>query len=138
VGRYTKVNPVVYFDGVCNLCNGAVRFIIKRDSKGLFRFAPLQLKSGIRVNEKLLGNTDTIALLDQGRFYVKSTAVLRIIKRLDGIWPLFYVAVFLPKSIRDWLYDRVAKNRYRLFGKRDVCMIPNPELKSRFIAETLQ
>jgi len=127
---------IILFDGVCNLCNGFVQFVIKNDPAQRFRFAALQsdlaqsLLQGMPVPHR---NIDSVVLIQNGRFYQQSTAALRVLRHLKGPWPLLYVAIILPKFLRDWLYALVAKNRYRWFGHRDSCMMPTPELKARFL-----
>ncbi|MEQ8424591.1 MAG: thiol-disulfide oxidoreductase DCC family protein [Cyclobacteriaceae bacterium] len=127
---------IILFDGVCNLCNGSVQFIIKRDPKRKFSFAALQASFG-QAQLKRLGVSDesleSIVLLKDGRFYQRSNAVLEIAKMLGGLWPIFYVFKIVPTFIRDWIYKWIATNRYRWFGKKDQCMIPTPDLKSRFL-----
>ncbi|HEY9048411.1 MAG TPA: thiol-disulfide oxidoreductase DCC family protein [Ohtaekwangia sp.] len=129
-------HTVVLFDGVCNLCNGTVQFIIKRDPKGIFRFASLQ-SSYAQVLLKQVGLPSdqlySIIVIEQGIAYEKSDAVLKIVRHLSGAWSAFTVFRIIPKFIRDALYTGLAKNRYRLFGKQDQCMIPTPELKGRFV-----
>jgi predicted DCC family thiol-disulfide oxidoreductase YuxK len=129
-------SSVILFDGVCNLCNGIVQFIIKRDPKGKFRFASLQSECG----QKLLGKFglpsdefDSIVLIKGEQYFLKSTAGLRILKELGGLWKLLLVFTYLPAPFRDFIYDQIARSRYRIFGKRESCMIPTPELKARFL-----
>jgi|SRR5690606_24902891 len=127
---------VILFDGVCNLCNGSVVFIIKRDKKDVFRFAAIQSEEGQKLVEKYQIDTtkvDSILLLDGDRYYVKSTAALKIARHLKGGYPLLYGFMILPAFIRNWIYDIIARNRYKWFGKKESCMIPTPELKSKFI-----
>ena len=125
---------IIFFDGVCNLCNGAVQFIIKRDPSAKFKFAPLQSTQADQLlSEKLTKSLDSIVLYDGGKEYTKSTAALNIAKELSGPWRLFLVFKILPKKVRDWVYDLVASKRYKWFGKRDHCMLPTPELKKRFL-----
>ncbi len=129
---------IVFFDGVCNLCNAAVRFIVKRDPRGYFRFASLQSDTAAQrippdCREKA---GDSIILLEDGVCYGKSTAALRIARRLSALWPLLYAAILIPRFLRDPIYAWIARNRYRWFGKKDVCELPTPELKSRFIGES--
>lgn len=131
-----KVNPVVLFDGVCNLCNSSINYIIDRDKSGYFKFAALQTDAGKQLlSQYNLPAQDykSIVLIQNNRVYSKSTAVLHICKRMSGLWPLFYGFIILPKFLRDPLYDVVAKNRYHWFGKLDSCKIPTKELASRFI-----
>jgi len=128
--------PIILFDGVCNLCNTSVQFIIKRDSKKNFMFSSLQSDAGQAI---LLQNNlenldfDTIILLEDGIVYDKSTAILKIIRRLSGFYKFGYIFIMVPKFIRDFVYKIIAKNRYKWFGKRDTCMIPTEELKLRFL-----
>jgi len=128
--------PVIFFDGVCNLCNSSVQFVIAHDKKDQFRFTPLQ---GDYAKEMLPEfNTDqqklnTILLLVNGKLYTKSSAALRIARKLNGLIPLLYVFLIVPKFIRDWFYDMIAKNRYKWWGKQESCWLPTPELKSKFI-----
>ncbi len=129
-------HPVILFDGVCNLCNGAVQFIIKRDPDSVFRFASLQSDAGqdvLRRNNLPTEDFDTMVLVDDDAVFTKSTAALRILRRLGGIGRLAYAFIVIPRFVRDWVYTFVARNRYSWFGKRDECMVPTPDLKSRFL-----
>ncbi|HLK59114.1 MAG TPA: DCC1-like thiol-disulfide oxidoreductase family protein [Chthonomonadaceae bacterium] len=134
----TETQPIalVLFDGVCNLCNRSVQFIIRNDPGKRFRFASLQSPAGQEVQQRFHlppDALDSVLLLENDRLYNRSTAALRIARRLRGLWPLLSVLLLVPRPLRDWAYNLIAKNRYRLFGKRDVCMLPTPELKDRFI-----
>ena len=125
---------MLLFDGVCTLCNGFVQFVIERDPAGRFQFAPLQSDAAAR----LLGVAppplpDSLVLLEDGRLFTRSTAALRVARRLRFPWPLAYVFVAVPRRVRDWVYDAVARNRYRWFGRRDTCMVPTSELRARFL-----
>lgn len=123
---------IVLFDGVCNLCNGFVQFVLKRDPRGRFRFASLQSDSA----RQLLGPDgprETIVLLEAGKMYVRSAAALRIARGLRFPWPLLVIFAVIPRPLRDRLYDWVARNRYRWFGKRDACMLPTPQMRGRFL-----
>ena len=127
---------IILFDGVCNLCNGAVQFIIKHDKKDKFKFAPLQSEFGQNQLVKYQLNRtsmDTFVYLSKGKAYTKSTAALKIAKELRKGWQLFYGFIIIPKFIRDWFYNRIAKNRYKLFGRKESCMLPTPELKEKFL-----
>lgn len=129
---------IILFDGVCNLCNGAVTFIIKRDKNDLFRYAALQSEIGRELADKYgidTSKTDSIILIDDDRYYTKSSAALRIARRLSGGYPLLYGLMILPPFIRDRMYDLIAQNRYRWFGKRKSCMVPTPELKAKFLRD---
>ncbi|GAA3511232.1 DUF393 domain-containing protein [Aquimarina addita] len=128
---------IIVFDGVCNLCNGAINFIIKRDKNDIFRYVSLQSETGIRIAEERridIKKSDSIFLvLPHKAYYHKSTAALNITKDLSGLYPLLSVFLILPKFFRDWVYDIVAKNRYKWFGKKSHCVVPTPELKALFI-----
>lgn len=129
--------PVVLFDGVCNLCQWSVRFIVRRDRRGVFRFAALQSPAGraLLAGHRLADAQapDSVVLLEGGRASTGSTAALRIARRLDGAWPLLYALVAVPRPLRDALYRFVARNRYRWFGRQAACMPPTPELRARFL-----
>lgn len=128
---------IILFDGVCNLCNGAINFIIKRDKKNVFRYASLQSEIGKKlIAERKIDTTqlDSILLIDPKlAYYYKSTAALHIAKQLSGLYPLLSVFLIFPTFFRDWIYNIIAKNRYKWFGKKESCMIPTPELKALFI-----
>ncbi|AEE20484.1 thiol-disulfide oxidoreductase DCC family protein [Dokdonia sp. 4H-3-7-5] len=127
---------IILFDGVCNLCNGAITFIIQRDKNDVFRYAPLQSEVGKNLAAKHhidLNKIDSIILVTEDKAYSKSTAALRIAKHLYGGWPLLAVFLILPRFLRNAVYDFIARNRYKWFGKKDACMIPTPELKSKFL-----
>lgn len=131
-----KNNPIILFDGVCNLCDNSVQFVIKKDTKNVFKFAALQSdiiqKYLIKVKPELL-NIDSILLLTNKKIYTKSSAALTIAKHLGGFYPLLYIFYFIPKPIRDIVYDYIAKNRYMWYGKKDNCMIPSPAFKNKFL-----
>lgn len=127
---------VILFDGVCNFCDGAVRFIIRRDPKCVFHFGALQSGVGQALLSKHglpADDFDSMVLIEDGRIYQRSTAALRIAKRLRFPWPLLYVGVALPTLIRDPIYNWVARNRYRWLGRKEACMIPGPEIRDRFL-----
>lgn len=126
----------ILFDGVCNLCSGFVVFTIKRDPHAKFKFASLQSNEGGNLQKEFgidTENIKTIVLVENDNYYLKSDAVLRIFKHLDGMWFILYYLIYIPRPIRNFVYDLVANNRYRWFGKKDVCMLPTPELKKRFL-----
>lgn len=128
--------PVVLFDGVCNLCNSSVNWIIDHDKKNVFRFASLQSDYGKGVVEKLKlhGNyMDTVVMVEDERAWMRSDAVLQILNRLGGLYSFAMVFYIVPRIIRDAIYKYVAANRYKWYGKRDSCRIPTPALKSKFI-----
>lgn len=128
--------PVVFFDGFCNLCNGAVQFTIERDRKNIFRFSSLQSDyaqeklSGFSLNK---GQGESMVLLEDGKVYERSTAALRVARRLSGGWPLLYGFIIIPRFIRDAVYKYIAKNRYKWFGKQESCWVPTPDLKAKFL-----
>lgn len=133
--RY-KGHPIILFDGVCNLCNSSVQFIIRNDPKGIFRFASLQSDFGqtfLKNQNRPLDSFDTLILIDGQIISFESTAALKIARKLKGLWPLFYGFMLIPKPIRDYFYKLISKNRYSLFGKREECMIPDGELLDLFV-----
>ncbi len=127
--------PIVLFDGLCNLCDGAVQFIIDRDARGRFRFASLQSPFAQELirRHRIDGAIDSIVLIESGRAHTGSRAALRIARRLDGFWPLLYGLIVLPRPLGNALYDLIARNRYRWFGRRSVCRVPTPHLRARFL-----
>ena len=127
---------VILFDGVCNFCNGAVNFVINRDRDGYFKFAALQSPAGEELRDEYgidKVETDSVVLIEDDKAYLHSSAALKIVRKLPTPWPLLYAFMIVPKSIRDWAYKLFAKYRYRLFGRRDQCMIPTPEVRARFL-----
>jgi predicted DCC family thiol-disulfide oxidoreductase YuxK len=127
---------VILFDGVCNLCNGFVQFVIERDPVGRFRFGPLQSAAArelIAAGAASGTMLDSLVLVEGGRVFRQSSAALRVLRRLTFPWPLAYVLIVVPSPFRDWIYRIVARNRYRWFGRRDACMVPTPALRQRFI-----
>lgn len=129
--------PIILFDGICNLCNGSVLFVIRHDKEGRFRFAPLQSAFGeqfVQANAYPATKPESLVLVDGDDVYFKSTAALKIARNLNGLWPLFYVFILVPKPVRDFVYDLVARHRYRIFGKKDQCMVPDEDVKHRFIS----
>ncbi|MFT4772513.1 MAG: putative DCC family thiol-disulfide oxidoreductase YuxK [Cryomorphaceae bacterium] len=130
-----KGKGLILFDGYCNLCNGAVQFIIKRDPKEHFRFSSLSWPPAQTLLEKHreFGEVDSILLFEDGELYQKSTAALKIAGRLSGLWPLMKVFFIVPGFLRDLVYDFIARNRYRWFGKKDTCMMPEKKVDHLFI-----
>lgn len=124
---------LLLFDGTCNLCNGVVQFIIKRDDRQRFHFATL----GSATARQLLGDhaehSDSFVYCRNGRVLQRSTAALHVARQLSGAWPLAYALIVVPRFLRDAVYDLVARKRYRWFGRRDTCMVPGPELAGRFL-----
>ncbi|MCX2477041.1 DCC1-like thiol-disulfide oxidoreductase family protein [Pedobacter sp. MC2016-05] len=127
---------IIFFDGVCNLCNASVQFAIERDKKNLFKFTALQGEYAKAFLPKLnvdLSQLNSIILLEDGQLYTKSTAALKIARKLNGLWPILYVFILVPKFIRDWFYDIIAKNRYKWWGRQESCWLPTAELRQKFI-----
>lgn len=131
-----KNNPLILFDGVCNLCNDSVQLVIKNDSENIFVFSALQnelVQNYLTKIDTDLLQLDTILLVTPSKIYTKSSAALTIARHLKGIYPLLYVFYIIPKPLRDLVYNFIAKNRYKWYGKKESCMIPNPELKNKFL-----
>ena len=125
---------IVFFDGVCNLCQGSVRYLIKHDKKGVLKFASLQGNYAKDfVNETEIQSIQSILFFDGKMLYKKSTAVLKLSRLLGGWYQLLLLGYILPRFFRDWLYNIVAKNRYRWFGKKDQCMLPSKGFENRFL-----
>lgn len=127
--------PIILFDGFCNLCNGTVDFLLKRDLKKQFRFAPLQSETGKLLMQKfeIPSNTDSVILIKLNRIYVESDAALEIAGMLPFPWKLGVIFKVIPKKIRNGIYRWIAKNRYRWFGKRNTCRIPTSENRDLFM-----
>lgn len=131
------MSAIILFDGVCNFCNGSVNFIIERDSKNYFKFAPLQSETAQKLLDKFgidKTQTDSVILIEGEKAYTHSTAALRVARKLDGAWSAAYAFSIVPKPIRDFFYKTFAKYRYKLFGKQDACMMPTPEIRARFLS----
>ena len=133
----TKEPAVVLFDGVCNLCSAVVRFVIRHDpSPGRFKLAALQSEAGQRLlREHSLSTTDleSFVLIEDGQAHLRSTAALRVLRGLGFPWSLLYAFMIVPRPLRDAVYRWIARNRYRWFGKRDACMMPTDDVRSRFL-----
>jgi predicted DCC family thiol-disulfide oxidoreductase YuxK len=128
---------VILFDGYCNLCNGAVRFVIERDRREVFHFAALSWPIGEALKNRFseLKAVDSIVLYDGEKVHVKSNAALKIAGKLGALWPLFGVFWIVPRPLRDTVYSWIAHNRYRWFGKKETCMMPTPEREKRFLKD---
>lgn len=134
--QFMTENAVIFFDGVCNLCNGAVQFVIKRDKANYFKFAALQsdfAQEKLSQHQLQISKGNSIVLLENGKIYEQSAAALRIAKKISGLWPILYVFIVVPAFIRNWVYQFIAHNRYKWFGKQESCWIPTPELRSKFL-----
>ncbi len=129
-------NPIIFFDGLCNLCVGSVQFIIKRDQQKQFRFASLQSTFGENILQQFElneNNINSFILLEDGKIFTQSTAALKVCRQLSGAWKLLYGFIILPAFIRDYFYSIIANNRYKWFGKKETCWLPTEELKHLFI-----
>jgi len=138
---------VVLFDGVCNFCDASVNFVLEHDRDGYFKFAPLQSEAGIKLArehglESKVAEAgtfdgsipiDSVILIEDGKAYTHSTAALRIARRLTGLWSWAYAFIVVPAPVRDFLYRLFARYRYRIFGRKDECMLPTPEVRARFL-----
>ena len=131
-----KGQRIILFDGICNLCNGSVIFILKREQNPIFKFASIQSEVGAELLNWCGLPSDysqAVILIDHGKIYLGSTAALKIGQMLKFPWSfLAYGGFIIPKFIRDWVYNQIAIHRYQWFGKRDMCIIPTENLKSRF------
>ncbi|RPH28434.1 MAG: thiol-disulfide oxidoreductase DCC family protein [Bacteroidales bacterium] len=127
---------IILFDGMCNLCNFSIRFIIKRDKRKLFKFASIQSEVGQSLLKQFniqTENADSVVYIKDDRCFARSAAVLNILKDLGSVWKTFYVFIVIPKFLRDFIYNVIAKIRYRVFGKREKCMIPTDDIRNRFL-----
>ena len=127
---------LLFFDGVCNLCNGLVHFIIRRDKRGRFRFASLQSEVGqrfLQTHGLAESHLDSLVYWRKGKMLTRSSAALNVASDLGGPWAFAYFFMLVPRFIRDAVYDLVARKRYRWSGKRDACMVPTSELRERFL-----
>ncbi len=130
------MGAIILFDGLCNFCNNSVNFIIGRDRAGYFKFAPNQSEIGerlLREHKINKAETDSVILIEDGTVYLYSTAALRIARQLDGAWSWLYALSVAPAFVRDFFYQLFAKYRLQMFGKRDACLMPTPEIRQRFL-----
>jgi len=138
LSRLPKDKKIILFDGVCNLCNSSVQYVIKHDKKDIFRFVALQSELGEQILKHIgisRDNIDSIVLYEPGRaYYYKSSAALEIARNMGGIFTYGTVFKIIPTAIRNVVYDFIAKNRYKWYGKQDSCMIPTPELSAKFLS----
>jgi predicted DCC family thiol-disulfide oxidoreductase YuxK len=131
-----KDQSIILFDGVCNFCNGAVNFLIKKDKKSQLKFGAIQSEQGqelLRTYGLSTTEINTFIFIENKKAYTRSTAALKVSKYLGGLWPAFYGFIIVPKFIRDGIYNWIAKNRYKWFGQKDECMIPTPDVRQRFL-----
>ncbi|MFK7798015.1 MAG: thiol-disulfide oxidoreductase DCC family protein [Aureispira sp.] len=135
-----NATAIVLFDGVCNLCDQSVQFIIQHDPKQRYKFAPLQsdlAKDLLQEHQLNPKDLERAVLIENGKAYTHSTASLRVVRHLSGAWPLLYVFILVPRFIRDAVYRWVARNRYRWFGQKDSCAMPTPENRARFLVDEM-
>ncbi|NSL86565.1 thiol-disulfide oxidoreductase DCC family protein [Chitinophaga solisilvae] len=131
-----QAHAIILFDGVCNFCNASINFVIRHDRQGYFRFAPLQSGTASSLAAQYhfpVTEMASFVLIENGKAYTKSTAALRVARRLSFPWQLLYGFMIIPPFIRDPVYTLIARNRYRWFGKRDSCMVPTAEVRNRFV-----
>ena len=131
-----KGQAIILFDGVCNFCNSAVNFAFKRNAKANILFAPMQSVAGQKLLTQYhlpIDSLGSFVFIENDKPYKQSTAALKVCRHLRGLWPLCYGFIIVPLFIRDGLYNWVAANRYKWFGKKETCMIPTPEIKARFL-----
>jgi len=127
---------IIFFDGVCNFCNGSINFIIKRDKKNKFLFAPLQSETGkefLTAHQLSVSDFDSVIVFTEGKIFKRSDAALEVSSQLSFPWPILSIFKIFPAFIRDFFYDFIARNRYRFFGRKDVCMIPTAEVRAKFL-----
>lgn len=129
------MSSIILFDGVCNFCNRSIQFIIKRDPHATFQFASLQSDIGRKLDLDYGPPTyvDSVILIEDELVYMKSTAALKICKRLNGAWRLLYIGILIPRPIRDFVYDYIANHRYQWFGRATSCIVPSKEIRKRFL-----
>lgn len=131
-----KDKTILLFDGYCNLCHSSVQFVLKHEKKSDLYFSSLQSTLGIELlNEYSIDpkETDSLVLIENNKAYTKSSAALRLAKHLKGIYPLAFGFMFVPSFIRNSVYDFIARNRYKWYGKKDSCMVPDPDMNKRFL-----
>jgi predicted DCC family thiol-disulfide oxidoreductase YuxK len=128
---------IILFDGVCNFCNSSINLVIRNDKKNIFRFAPLQSETAKQLLKQHHIDptiTDSIVYIANGKAHVRSSAALHIARRMDGLYPLLFGMIIIPPFLRNLVYNYIAKNRYKWFGKKDSCMMPTPEIRQKFIS----
>ena len=132
-------HPLILFDGICNLCESSVQFVIRHDKNARYRFASLQSDAAQRVLKEYIYDDEelgSVLLVADGRIYQKSRAALRIAKYLDGAWPImYYLFAWIPTGLADVVYDFIGDRRYQWFGKKDECWLPDEQLRKRFIED---
>lgn len=129
-------DQIILFDGECHFCDRSVQFILKRDRHGYFKFASLQSELGQKLLKKhqIPTDTDSFVLVTSKQAYVKSTAALKVVRHLTGLWKILYIFILVPRPLRNFVYDVIAKNRYRWFGRKESCDLSTPEMRRRFLS----
>lgn len=135
IAQLQQHQPILFYDGVCNLCNYWVKFVLKKEKRPVLTFAALQSEAGDAVKTTFGNNPvpDSLMVYANGKVYTKASAALYLTRYLRGAWPLLGVLYIFPSFLRNWGYDIIARNRYRWFGQKDECMIPSPEVRKRFL-----
>ena len=134
--EWAKLDRVIVFDGVCNWCNASVNFTMDHDLQRKFKFGTLQSEAGQRVLEELnlpIKDFNTFLLIEKGRVFAKSTAGLKVVRHLSGLWPILYGCIIIPRPIRDAVYNLIARHRYQWMGKTEVCRVPTNAERERFV-----
>lgn len=134
--KESSTNPtIVLFDGECSFCDASVQFILKRDPAGEFNFASLQSEVGKQflAQHQIPADVSTMVLIENEKAFTRSSAALKVARKLPGLWPILYVFMLVPKIIRDGVYNLIARNRYLLMGKKDACALPDPAVRDRFL-----
>ena len=134
--KFMNIQSVILFDGVCNFCNAAVNFVIRKNKRGDLRYAAVQTEAGKRILQKYGMDSESrysFIFVEDGKAYLRSTAALKLSRHLKGLWPLCYGFMVVPVFIRDGLYNWIARNRYQWFGGRKECMVPSAELRAKFL-----
>jgi predicted DCC family thiol-disulfide oxidoreductase YuxK len=132
---------IILYDGDCGLCNGVVNFVLRHDERARFRFAPLQSPAGQRLLQSHglpPEGVNSFLLVEHGHLWSRSTAALRIARRMSGPWPTLFLLMAVPRPLRDAVYNFIAVNRYKWFGKRDACDLPTPQLRQRFVEGSME
>jgi predicted DCC family thiol-disulfide oxidoreductase YuxK len=131
-----QVKGIILFDGVCNYCNTMVNFVLKRDKKDSFLFAPLQSDKGQELRKKynVDASIDSFIYIENDTAYIYSTGALKVCRYLSGLWPVLYGLLIIPRFLRDGVYKWIARNRYKWFGKKETCMVPSPAVRRKFLA----
>jgi predicted DCC family thiol-disulfide oxidoreductase YuxK len=132
-------HPVILFDGICNFCNSTINYVIRKDPRAVLKFATLQSDTAKKIlagDHLTAKGLNSFVFVEKGKVFTRSTAALRVCRYMKGLWPLMYGFMIVPRFIRDGIYDWVAANRYKWFGKKEVCMVPTGSMRARFLNDT--